>query len=157
MSSENENIKPPPPPINMNNILNPNSPKPNFSTSAEIRLDQSMSLFLKGKREYDKGNVDEAINLFKSAIENLKNLKLGEESSTFYSYLGLSYQKKGWENYAKAQFQQSLAINPNDTIAHDHFNSSKSGKTGNLDKNNQKTSDENGLIKKFKSIFVKKT
>ncbi|MFN8578584.1 MAG: hypothetical protein U0354_17280 [Candidatus Sericytochromatia bacterium] len=155
MSSQDENIKPPPP-VNMANIINPNSPKPSFSTSAEIRLDQSMSLFLKGKREYDKGNTDEAINLFKSAVENLKNLKLGEESSTFYSYLGLSYQKKGWESYAKAQFQQSLVINPNDTIAQEYFNNSKSDKTGNLEKNVQKNNDENGLIKKFKSIFVKK-
>jgi tetratricopeptide (TPR) repeat protein len=153
MSSE-KNIPPPPPgSISLTNIVNPQS-KPSFSTSAEIRLDQSMSLFLKGKREYDKGEIDNAINLFKSSIENLKNLELGSDSSTFYSYLGLSYQKKGWESYAKAQFQQALNINPNDSIAQEYFNKTEKPKKQDIPENKQ--NQDNGLIKKFKSIFVRK-
>lgn len=93
-----------------------------FTTSTEIKLDHSMKLFLKGKREYDKGEIDEAINSFKNSIENLKNIELGIDESTFYTYLGLSYQKKGWDSYANAQFQKALSINPNDSLAQESLN-----------------------------------
>lgn len=156
MSNEN-NPPPPPKEVGMNGIVNPQG-KPSFTTSAEIRLDQSMQMFLKGKRAYDSGDLDNAITSLKSAVENLRNSDLGSDASTFYSYLGLSYAKKGWQGYAKAQFQQALALNPKDTIALENINKTSVDPTPTkaVDKSDTKIVEERGLIKKIKSIFVKK-
>lgn len=125
-----------------------------FTTSAEIKLDHSMKLFLKGKREYDKGDVDEAINSFKNAVDNLGSLNMGIDESTFYTYLGLSYQKKGWDSYAKAQFQKALSINPSDSLALESLKD-KSNNKQSKQPVQQNTQKESGLVKKFKSFFSK--
>ncbi len=113
----------PPKEVNMSNIIKPNMPQ-SFTTSAEIRLDQSMKMFLQGKRHYDSGDFEKAINLLESAIQCLKPGELSnQETSVFYSYLGLAMQKKGWHAYAKAKFQTALSLNPNDSIALENLKS----------------------------------
>ena len=158
--SNNEQKSPPPPPLNMGNIVNSqNQMKPSFTTSAEIRLDQSMKMFLKGKRHYDKNEVDDAISALKSAVESLKSSELGADASTFYSYLGMAYLKKGWNSYAKAQFQQALNLNPKDNIALENIiiadGNAKPIKSSSSSE--AKIVEEKGLIKKIKSIFIRKT
>ncbi len=161
MSNE-EKKSPPPPPVNMSSITNPKitSDRPSFTTSAEIRLDQSMRMFLKGKRHYDKGEVDDAISSLKTAVESLKTSDLGSEASTFYSYLGMAYLKKGWNSYAKAQFQLALNLNAKDPVALENMKYAQG--TAKLTAKDTNTSDtkiveEKGLIKKIKSIFTKKS
>ena len=160
MSSEKDKIPPPPPKeVDLKGIVKPQPPaKESFNTTSEIKLEQSLQLFLKGKRFYDKNQLDDAINSLKSAISNLNGSELGEETSTFYSYLGLSYLKKGWNSYAKAQFQHALSINPKDRLALENIkytdDKNNSPKTAKASEN--KPTEEKGLLKMIKSIFVKK-
>lgn len=142
----------PPKEANMQNIVNP-KPGPTFTTSAEIRIDQSMRMFLQGKRAYDKGEYDKAIDSLKSAIEYLKPGELSnQESAVFYSYLGLAMQKKGWDGYAKAQFQKALSLNPNDSIALENMGS---GVKTDTKKTEEQPANDRSFIKKIKSIFSK--
>lgn len=162
MSSEKDKVPPPPPKeVDIKGIVKPQPPtKESFNTSAEIRLDQSLQLFLKGKRYYDRDQIDDAINSLKSAVSNLKGSELGEETSTLYSYLGLSYLKKGWNSYAKAQFQLALNLNPKDPIALENMkytnDNTKMPKTNAKPPSQTQIVEERGLIKIIKSIFVKK-
>ena len=93
------------------------------SQTAEMKLEQCMSFFLKGKKALDANETDKAIEFFKSAIDNLGKDKMSlEDSATFYSYLGLAYQKKGWKEYAKSQFEKALKLNPNEDVALKYLN-----------------------------------
>jgi Flp pilus assembly protein TadD len=94
----------------------------NTSTS-EMKLGQCMSFFLKGKRALDSNETDRAIEFFKAAVDNLGKDKMSlEESATFYSYLGLAYQKKGWKEYARAHFNKALKLNPKEPVALKNIN-----------------------------------
>ncbi len=90
-----------------------------MKSTMEIKLEQSMSLFLQGKRFYHQDETDKAIDSFKNAIDMLKKENNTEKSeiSVFYSYLGLALLKKGWESYAQAEFRIALSYNPFDEIA----------------------------------------
>lgn len=153
--------------IGLENIVN--QPKQNvgkqFTTSAEIRLDQSTKFFLQGKRQLDQGHIEDAINNLKRAIEALQPAELKkEDNSVYYSYLGLAMLKKGWISYAQAQFQQALKLNPNDTIAIENMKLAASGSTGPLPTPKKEdgtkeiksnTEEGKGLLVKFKSFFKK--
>lgn len=147
--------------LNINKIIKPDAPKPNsFSTSAEIRLDQSTKFFLQGKRQLDAGDYESAINSFQKAIDALKQGDMNnEDKALFYSHLGLAMQKKGWASYAQAQFQTALKLNPNEQIA---LEALKAGDTPVAKQEKPKQADtkevksgENSIIVKFKSFFKK--
>lgn len=88
------------------------------ASTAEMKLEQCMSFFLKGKKALEANDTAQAIELFKAAIDNLGKDKMSlEDSATFYAYLGLAYQKKGWKEYAQAQFSKALKLNPNEPVA----------------------------------------
>jgi Flp pilus assembly protein TadD len=98
----------------------------NNTSSAEMKLDQCMSFFQKGKKALDANETDKAIELFKSAIDNLGKDKMSlDDSATFYSYLGLAYQKKGWKDYAQAHFNKALKLNANDPVALKNLSTNK--------------------------------
>ncbi|MEK7431680.1 MAG: hypothetical protein AABZ74_00990 [Cyanobacteriota bacterium] len=90
----------------------------NLSRSSEIRLDQCISFFMKGKRALDNNEIDNAIKLFEKAIKALKkdDLKI-KDNSIYFSYSGLAMQKKGWNSFAQARFKEALSIDPKDSIA----------------------------------------
>ena len=86
--------------------------------STEMILSQCMTYFLQGKRAYEANNTDKAIELFQQAIKFLEKGKINNsDSAIFYTYLGLSAQKKGWHSFANAQFLYALKLNPKDEVA----------------------------------------
>ncbi len=113
-----------------------------MKNTTEINMEQSMSFFLRGKRLYDDNKADHAIVAFKKAIDCFKKENDSTaDISTFYSYLGLAMLKKGWADFAQAQFKIALSLNPKDEIAlKNYISKDKTKGTGNL-------------IEKLKSFF----
>ena len=53
----------------------------------------------------NKGNFDEAIEMFKKAI------KMNPDMDTFHCNLGRAYEEKGWLDEAAAEYERAIAIN----------------------------------------------
>lgn len=141
--------------INLGAILNPSQNANNFSSSMEIRLDQCVNFFLKGKRSLDKNEIDPALKLFEQAISCLKPEDLTlKDNSIYFSYLGLAMQKKGWNSFAQARFKEALKIDPTDAIALEGLKSIPSTEKNNVKLNDVKHDKINTTVGKLKSFFT---
>lgn len=156
---ENEQQKPS---FNLGSILHPieDGRNNNFSTSAEIRLDQCVGFFLKGKRALDNKDLDTALKLLEQAILSLRpeDLKI-KDNSIYFSYLGSAMLKKGWTSFAQAKFKEALKIDPTDSMALDGLKSITSIEKNNVHLNDKKHDKKHAKIDnkvtRLKSFFAR--
>lgn len=152
---ENEQKKPS---FNLGSILSPIEvgKNNNFSTSAEIRLDQCVGFFLKGKRALDNKDLDTALKLLEQAILSLRpeDLKI-KDNSIYFSYLGVAMQKKGWTSFAQSKFKEALKIDPTDSIALDGLKIIAREEKNNVKVNDVKRDKINTTVSKLKSFFTR--